>query len=72
VGAGAAGHLITAVLRPGTTHASHGIVLILKRMVDRMRQAWPEVGMEVRADAGFATLAVDAWCEAETITERWD
>lgn len=65
---GDTGQLITAVLRPGTTHASTGIVPILKRIIGRLRQAWPEVGIELRADAGFATPAVYEYCEAEPIT----
>ncbi len=51
---GETGQLITAVLRPGNTHASRGAVAILKRIVGRLRQAWPEVEIELRADAGFA------------------
>lgn len=33
--------LITAVLRPGNVHASHGIVAILKRVVGAIRAHWP-------------------------------
>ena len=33
------GQLITAVLRPGTVHASHGVVGILKRIVGRCGSA---------------------------------
>jgi hypothetical protein len=33
--------LITAVLRPGNTHASRGALAILKRIVCRLRGAWP-------------------------------
>ncbi len=64
---GTTGQLITAVLRPGNTHASRGIVPLLKRIVGRLRQAWPEVDIEIRADAGFATPAVYEYCEAEGI-----
>jgi hypothetical protein len=42
--------LITAVLRPGNTHASRGALAILKRIVGRLREAWPEVEIEIRAD----------------------
>ncbi len=64
---GETGQLITAVLRHGTAHATHGGVAILKRIVGRLRQAWPEVAIELRADAGFATPAVYEYCEAEGI-----
>ncbi len=61
-------HLITAVLRPGTVHASQGAVAILKRIVAAVRARWPEVTLELRADSGFAIPALYAWCEAEEIT----
>ena len=64
---GDAGQLITAVLRSGNTHASHGMVAILKRIVALLRRAWPAVQIEVRADAGFAVPALYEFCEAEDI-----
>jgi hypothetical protein len=60
--------LITAVLRRGTVHASHGVVAILKRIVVAMRTRWPGVALELRADSGFAIPALYAYCEAEQIT----
>jgi Transposase DDE domain group 1 len=65
---GTTGQLITAVLRPGTVHASHGVVAILTRIVTAIRTRWPEVTLEVRADSGFAIPALYAWCEAEDIS----
>ena len=65
---GETGHLMTAVLRPGTVHASHGVVAVLKRVVGRIRERWPGVTIELRADSGFAIPALYAWCEAEGIT----
>jgi hypothetical protein len=59
--------LITAVLRRGTVHASHGIIAILRRIVAAVRARWPEVTLELRADSGFAIPALYAWCEAEGI-----
>lgn len=64
---GETGQLITAILRPGTVHAGHGIVAILQRIVDRLRQHWPDVAITIRADAGFAKPALFAWCEAAGI-----
>lgn len=64
---GQTGHLITAVLRPGTVHASHGVVTILKRIVRTLRQHWPAVTIELRADSGFAIPALYDWCEAEHV-----
>ncbi len=60
--------LITAVLRQGTVHASHGVVAILKRIVAAVRARWPGVTLEIRADSGFAIPALYAYCETERIT----
>jgi hypothetical protein len=65
---GESGHLITALLRAGNTHASNPSVALLKRIVARLRRRWPEVEIEVRADAGFAVPAVYDYCESEGIT----
>jgi Transposase DDE domain group 1 len=65
---GESGHLITALLRAGNTHASNSSVAILKRIVSRLRERWPKVEIELRADAGFAVPAIYDYCEAEGIT----
>lgn len=59
--------LIAAVLRPGTVHAGHGIVPILKHLVRRIRTQWPGVAIELRADSGFALPALYDYCEREAI-----
>jgi hypothetical protein len=55
---GESGQIIAAVLRTGNSHAGRGAVAVLKRVVGRLREAWPEVELEIRADAGFALPAV--------------
>ncbi len=65
---GDTGHLLTAVLRPGNVHASRFAVLILRRLVRRLRAAWPGVAVELRADSGFAIPRLYAWCEAQAVT----
>lgn len=64
---GETGQLITAILRPGTAHAGHGALAILRRMVARLRERWPDITIEIRADAGFAKPQIYAWCAAEGI-----
>lgn len=64
---GDTGQLITAILRPGTTHASRFVVLLLRRLLRRLRTAWPDVAVEVRADSGFAVPRLYAWCEANAV-----
>ena len=65
---GQSGHLIAALLRAGNTHASNSSVALLKRIVTRLRQRWPEVEIELRADAGFAVPAIYDYCEEQGIT----
>jgi hypothetical protein len=62
---GESGHLITAILRAGNTHASRSAVALLERIVARLRHKWPEVEIELRADAGFAVPALYEYCEKE-------
>ena len=64
---GETGQLVTAILRAGNTHASRGALAILKRIVGRLREAWPGVKIDIRADAGFAVPAVYEWCEREGV-----
>jgi hypothetical protein len=45
-------HLITAVLRHGTVHASHGVVPILRRLVAALRRRGPASSLAGRADRG--------------------
>jgi hypothetical protein len=65
---GDTGQLITAVLRPGNCHASRFVVLVLRRLLRRLRTAWPEASVELRADSGFAVPRLYAWCEDHAVT----
>jgi hypothetical protein len=64
---GDTGHLVTAVLRPGDVHGSAFVVLVLRRLLRRLRAAWPGVAVELRADSGFAIPRLYAWCEANGV-----
>jgi hypothetical protein len=64
---GDTGHLITAVLRPGNVHGSRFVVLVLRRLLRKLRAAWPGVPVELRADSGFAVPRLYAWCEANVV-----
>src|SRR5688572_12377017 len=65
---GETGQFVTAILRPGNAHAGAGALAILKRVVGRLRERWPAVAIELRADAGLAELEIYAFCEAQGIT----
>ena len=65
---GESGHLISALLRAGNTYSSNSAVALLRRIVGGLRQRWPEVAIELRADAGFAVPTLYDYCEEEGIT----
>src|SRR5215213_6886601 len=58
---GETGQLITAVLRPGNTHGSAGMVAVLKRGVCALRSRWPEVSIEIRMASGGAVPVISDW-----------
>jgi hypothetical protein len=64
---GDTGQLITAILRPGNAPASRGVVTVLKRLVPALRERWPGIPIELRADGGFATPEVYTFCERENL-----
>jgi hypothetical protein len=64
---GDTGQLITVVLRPGHAHGGRFAVLVLRRLLRRLRQPWPGVAVELRADSGFAIPRLYAWCEANRV-----
>lgn len=59
---GLTGRLITAVLRPGRTPKTGEIVAILRRVIERLQQAWPRVRLIVRGDSYFARPEVYQLC----------
>ena len=50
---GDSGQLITAVLRPGNSHASRGARAILRRLIRKIRRRCPQAAIVVRGDSGF-------------------
>lgn len=64
---GVSGFPLAAVLRPGNTHASKGAVAILKRIVRRLKRAYPEATILLRADAGFAVPTLYEMLEREKV-----
>jgi hypothetical protein len=56
-------HLLCARLRRSNIDASQGTVDELERIVDQIRERWPDVSIVVRGDAAFAREAIFAWCE---------
>lgn len=61
------GALITAVVRPGNKHASYGVVMILKRIIQKLKRAFPGVKLIIRGDAGLAVPELYEYCEEENL-----
>jgi hypothetical protein len=61
------GDLITAVVRAGNKHASYGVLPILKRIIKKLKTAFPGTKIVIRGDAGFAGPKLYDYCEQEDL-----
>jgi len=57
-------HLLVAKLRKADIDGSAGATEEIERVVKRIRAAWPNVRIWLRADSGFARDGLMSWCEA--------
>jgi hypothetical protein len=64
---GLTGRLITTTIRAGKTPADGEILAILKRLVARLRTAWPNVRITFRADSHHTKPKVMDWMEANGV-----
>ena len=55
--------LLCARLRPANKDAAAGAVDEVSRIVEQVRQRWPEVKIVLRADSGFCREELMGWCE---------
>ena len=62
-------YLVTAVLRPGNAPGSAGAVGILRRLIERLRDAFPSAKIRVRLDGAFATPDVLYFLDCEPKVE---
>lgn len=58
-------HLLCVRLRTADQDASAGCVEELKRIVQQLRQRWPNTLIMVRADSGFCREELMHWCEEQ-------
>jgi hypothetical protein len=58
-------YLCAAVLRPGNASATRGALGVLRRLLARLRVAFPHARFLVRLDGGFATPALLDFLDAE-------
>jgi hypothetical protein len=64
---GKSGKLVSTILRPGKRPSGKEIVMILKRLVQKIRLAWPGVGILLRGDSHFSAPEVYAFCDTHDI-----
>lgn len=57
------GLVVMVALRHGTAHSALGADEDLEYLVSRLREKWPDVDIEVRADSGFGVPRMYAVCE---------
>jgi len=55
--------LLAAYLRPSNIDSARHAWAVLKLLVERLRQAWPQVKITLRADSGFCRWRMLRWCE---------
>ena len=56
-------HLLLAKLRPSNIDAAAGAVKQVARIVEQIRQRWPQVRIILRGDGGFCRDNLMDWCE---------
>jgi hypothetical protein len=60
-------YVVGAVLRPGNSPAKHGAIPLLRRLLARLRVAFPRAILRIRLDGGFASPEVFEFLEAEGV-----
>lgn len=58
-------HMLGVRLRTADQDASAGCVEELRRIVEQIRQRWPQTRIVVRADSGFCREELMHWCEEQ-------
>ena len=64
---GQTGKLVTSILRPGKRPSGKETRSLFKRVIKRIRAAWPSVGILIRGDSHFATSELYSWCDTHNI-----
>jgi len=64
---GKTGKLITTILRPGKRPSGKEIFAIIKRIVRKIRDVWPDVGIILRGDSHYNSPVVHDWCRENNV-----
>lgn len=60
-------HVLCARLRPSSIGPAVGSRKEVERVVQQIRQSWPEVRIILRGDSGFCSDELMAWCEKNRV-----
>ena len=60
-------YLFCYVLRAGNVAAKHGVISVLRRLLRRLRRAFPGARLRIRLDAGFCGPELYAFFEAQKL-----
>ncbi|MDP3033230.1 MAG: IS1380 family transposase [Rhodocyclaceae bacterium] len=59
--------MLACLLRPSRIDGARHAAAVIKLIVTRLRQAWPEVKIIVRGDSGFCRQRLIRWCERRQV-----
>lgn len=59
--------MLACVLRPSRIDGAKQAAAVIKLLVTRLRQAWPQVRLIVRGDSGFCRQRLIRWCERRSV-----
>lgn len=59
--------MLACVLRRSCIDGARHSAAVIKLIVGRLRQAWPQVRIIVRGDSGFCRQRLNRWCERQDV-----
>lgn len=60
-------HLLCVRLRAANIDASAGTLAEIRRIIEQIRQHWPQVRITLRGDSGFCREELMSWCESHQV-----
>src|SRR3546814_17067843 len=59
--------MLACLLRPSRIDGAKHAAAVLRLLVNRLRQAWPEVRIIIRGDSGFCRQRLISWCARDGV-----
>lgn len=59
--------MLACLLRPSRIDGAHHAAAVIKLLVTRLRQVWPDAHIIVRGDSGFCRQLLLRWCERHDV-----